>query len=45
LASKLLAEATRCARDEDPRIVCCRHFVHLQAFGEGAVAVCDYNMN
>jgi hypothetical protein len=29
LAGKLLAEATRCARDENPRIVYGRHFVHL----------------
>jgi hypothetical protein len=29
LAGELLAEATRCAGDENPRIVYCRHFVHL----------------
>jgi hypothetical protein len=27
---ELLAEATRCARDENPRFVWCIHFVHTQ---------------
>ena len=29
LAGELLAEAARCARDKDPRIVCCHHFIPL----------------
>jgi hypothetical protein len=35
LACELLAEATRCARDENPRFVWRIHFVHLQGGQRG----------